>query len=118
MTTAGSRGPVAIAAHGSLSKVNDNVDGGPSIPGTTPIKVNGRPKERMRSGALGSGTPPSGRDGSASCFSQINPRGRKIVFEASLVDRSRLGRPVPTESTRVRARLDDARLLVPPGSVH
>ena len=35
------------------------------MPGMTPIKVEGRPKRRMRSGSFGSGTPTGGRVGFA-----------------------------------------------------
>ena len=45
--------------------VNKSLDGGSSMPGMTPIRVEGRPKQRMRSGSFGSGTPTRGRVGLA-----------------------------------------------------
>ena len=79
-----------------------------SIPGMIPISGDGRPNKRMRSGSLGSGTPPDRASRVGRHFSQINPRGREIFVEARSSHRLIRGRLV---AARIKSRSCSTRPL-------
>ena len=82
------RGKVfAKSSHGRVSSVKMIGGAVTSTPGMSPISVVGRPRKRIRSEAIGSGTPEVRTSQSRRPFSQISLRGSEVFLESGSHDR-------------------------------